>query len=233
MVLIVQPMNSTDSTHFTAWKALNIPEGARDSNVSTADLLKALSYEFDAGSGSSSDSEEGVFDYKHLSDSDLEQLKRAFEKSKRIVAVDAKLRSMPELTLADRESSPAAGEEPSCVEKRPVLLRRKSVGESENFAAGLTSAFGALSDIRSLGGSEIEQENSPLPSLLRQNCVFRIESSVLDALSDISSLSNVEENKCQKSDVLQKLKALDGFGFDGSAPCADVSLQRQDCVYNL
>jgi hypothetical protein len=188
MVLIVQPMNSTDSTHFTAWKALNIPEGARDSNVSTADLLKALSYEFDAGSGSSSDSEEGAFDYKHLSDSDLEQLKRAFEKSKRIVAVDAKLRSMPELTLADRES---------------------------------------------LGGSEIEQENSPLPSLLRQNCVFRIESSVLDALSDISSLSNVEDNKGQKSDVLQKLKALDGFGFDGSAPCADVSLTRQDCVYNL
>lgn len=191
MVLIVQPMNSTDSTHFTAWKALNIPEGARDCNATTADLLKALSYEFDAGScSSSSDSEEGAFDYKHLSDSDLEQLKRAFEKSKRIVAVDAKLRSMPELTLADRES---------------------------------------------LGGAEIDQENSPIPSLLRQNCVFRIESSVLDTLSDISSLSNVEENKSQKSDVFQKLRALDGFGLDGSAPSAgaDVSLPRQDCIYNL
>lgn len=219
MVLIVQPMNSTGSTHFTAWKALNIPEDARDCIASQAELLKALSHEFDVESAFSSDSEEGAFDYKHLSDSDLEQLKRAFEKSKRILAVDAKLRSMPELTVADSGS---------------------------------------------LGGAEIEQENSPLPSLTHQNCVFRIESSTLDALSDISSLSNVEESKCQKSDVCQKLRALDGFGldgsapsdskiqegenqqsdvfqklkaldfdFDGSAPSAGTSMQRQDCVYNL
>jgi len=246
MVLTVQPQtvkSTNDSIH--------------EITASPADLLKALSYEFAADSASSSDDgEDAVFEYKDLSDADLEQLKRAYEKSRRVQAVDEKLRSMPELALHDRESlTLAAGE-------KPILLRQKSVGEQVNFVARLTSAFGALSDIGCLGGAELGQENSPVPTLTRQARLIRIESSILDALSDISSLSNVEESKRQESDVFQKLQALDGFDFDGSsaasvpeserqkpnvlqnikllngfdfdgsAPCDQVSLPRQGCMYN-
>lgn len=241
MVFVIQPMNHSDSTHFTAWKTLKHPDSLEESVGCPSNLQALCYYEMDGGESCSSE-------YECLSDSEYEQQKMDFRKSRRM-ALDEEFRNMSELSLLDSDSLDFEDECDSLsetdTEQRRLAFKAwcqvslddircmtemslDTECESEKKAAVLKK-FRALpvfrcEDSESFEFTEGEEVGSDKrPSLRRQNCVI------------------VDFSEGQRETACKKMRALPVFGFEcaesfepteGEVVCSEKkpSVTRQNCV---